>query len=100
MCFLPVQYIFDVLDEAKEDFSRKETKNKYDVIKEAIPQDWIKRIENMEDEKQGNEIYMKLGEKMLVFKECSVKIFYCILRDGIFKNPTVNGYWLKSGIFH
>ncbi len=50
--FLPVQYIVDVMEEANEDYSRQEITNKYDVIKNAIPQDWIKRIENMEEGKQ------------------------------------------------
>lgn len=38
--FLPVQYIVDaihMMEGAKEDYSRQEITNKYDVIKNAIP---------------------------------------------------------------
>lgn len=59
--FLPVQYIVDVMEEAKEDFSRQEIINKYEVIKKAIPKDWIKRTENMEEGKNRKEVYVKLG---------------------------------------
>ncbi len=65
--FLPVQYIVDVMEEAKEDYSRQEITNKYDVIKNAIPQDWIKRIENMEEGKQEKDVYVRMGEKLYAF---------------------------------
>ncbi len=66
--FLPVQYIVYVMEEAKEDYSRQEITNKYDVIKNAIPQDWIKRIENLEG-KQEKDVYVKMGEKLYAFNE-------------------------------
>lgn len=45
--FLPVQYVIDMIDEAKEDFNRQDLIKKYDIIKNAIPTEWLKRIENM-----------------------------------------------------
>lgn len=48
--FLPVQYVVDAMEEAKEDFSRQEITNKYEIIKKAIPKEWIARIESMEEE--------------------------------------------------
>ncbi len=65
------------MEEAKEDFNKQEIINKYDVIKKGIPKEWIKRIENMEEETQGKEVYVKLGGKLYVLKECTVKMFYC-----------------------
>uniref|UniRef100_A0A672R4V8 Reverse transcriptase domain-containing protein n=1 Tax=Sinocyclocheilus grahami TaxID=75366 RepID=A0A672R4V8_SINGR len=83
--FLPIQYIVDVMEEAKEDFTRQELINKYDLIKKAIPEEWIQRIENMEQTKQGWDIYVKMGENLYAFKECGVKRFYCFFRDIVFK---------------
>lgn len=80
------------MEEAKEDFNKKELRNKYEVIKEAIPKEWIKQIENMEEEKQEKEVFVNLGEKLYAFKECMVKMFYCFFREGVFKKP-VNVYW-------
>ncbi len=84
------------MEEANEDYSRQEITNKYDVIKNAIPQDWIKRIENMEEGKQKKDMYVKMGEKLYAFNECTVKIFYCIFRNAVFKKPVVNEYWLRK----
>lgn len=93
--FLPVQCIIDAMEEAKEDFSTQEIINKYEVIKNAIPKEWIERIENME-EGTGREFYVKVGEKCFDFKLCTVKMFYSFFRDGIFKIPIANEYWLKK----
>ncbi len=30
---------------------------------------------------------MKLGGKIYDFKGCTVKMFYCFFRDGVFKEP-------------
>ncbi len=50
--FLPMQYIVDAMDEAKEEYSKQEITNKYEIIKNAIPKEWIKRIESVEGEQQ------------------------------------------------
>ncbi len=52
----------------KEDFNKKEIRNKYEVIKEAIPKEWIKRIENMEEEKQEKEVFVKLEKNCMLLK--------------------------------
>ncbi len=92
--FLPMQYIVDAMDEAKEEYSKQEITNKYEIIKNAIPKEWIKRIESVEGEQTEENIYVKLGGKMYDFKGCTVKMFYCVFRDGVFKEPIVNKYWV------
>lgn len=82
--FLPVQCIVDAMEEAKEDYSRQEITNKYVTIKEAIPKEWIKRIENMEEETKEKNIYVKLGDKLYDFKTCTVKMFYCFFLEMVF----------------
>jgi len=94
--FLPVQFIVDVMEEAKEDFSRQEIINKYEIIKKAIPKEWINRIESMEEGKNEKEVYVKLGEKLCGFKTCTMKMFYGVFRDFVFKEPIVNGYWVQK----
>ncbi len=59
--FLPIQYIVDAMDEAKEEYSKQEITNKYEIIKNAIPKEWIKRIESMEGEQTEENMYVKLG---------------------------------------
>lgn len=81
--FLPVQCIIDAMEEAKEEYSRQEIKNKYQIIKTAIPQEWIQTIENKEDDVDGIEVYVRIGEKLNDFKECTVKSFYCVFRDAV-----------------
>ena len=93
--FLPTQFIVDAMEVAKEEYSKHEITNKYEIIKNAIPKEWIKRIECMEEQK-GRNMYVKLGEKMYDFKECTVKMFYCVFRDGVFKEPIVNKYWVEK----
>lgn len=83
------------MEVAKQAFNKQELRNKYDLIKEAIPKEWIKRIENME-EKQGKEVYVKLREKLYAFNECTVKMLYCFFRDWVFKKPKVNEYWVQK----
>uniref|UniRef100_A0A9J7XN67 Reverse transcriptase domain-containing protein n=1 Tax=Cyprinus carpio carpio TaxID=630221 RepID=A0A9J7XN67_CYPCA len=94
--FLPTQFIVDAMEEAKEDYSEQEIKNKYAIIKSAIPKEWIKRIESMEGETKEKCIYVKLGEKLYNFKECTLKMIYCSFRDGVFKEPIANGYWVQK----
>ncbi len=94
--FLPVQYVVDTMEEAKEDYTRQEITNKYCVIKNAIPQEWIDKIESMEPGKPEKDVYAMFGEKIHVFKECTVKKFYGVFRDGIFKKPNANEYWLQK----
>lgn len=57
-----VQYIVDTMEQAKEDFTRQDIVNKYGILKDAIPKAWIKRIENMEEDKQERNMYVMLGE--------------------------------------
>lgn len=94
--FLPMQYIIDVMEEAKEDISRQEIKNKYEIIKHAIPKQWITKIETMEEEKDEKDVNVMLGEKMWIFKECTVKMFYGFFRDAVFKKPIINEFWQKT----
>ncbi len=68
--FLPVQYVVDTMEEAKEDYTRQEITNKYCVIKNAILQEWIDKIESMEPGKPEKDVYAMFGEKIHVFKEC------------------------------
>ncbi len=75
------------MDEAKEEYIKQEITNKYEIIKNAIPKEWIKIIESMEGEQTEENIYVKLGGKMYDFKGCTVKMFYCVFRDGFFKEP-------------
>lgn len=84
------------MEEAKEDFSRQELKNKYEIIKHAIPKQWITKIETMEEGKDEKDVNVMLGEKMWVFKECTVKMFYGIFRDAVFKKPIINEFWKKT----
>ena len=94
--FLPTQFIVDAMEEAKEDYSEQEIKNKYEIIKNAIPKEWIKRIESMEGEPKEKCIHVKLGGKLYDFKECTVKMIYCAFRDDVFKEPIANGYWVQK----
>lgn len=94
--FLPVQYIVDTMEEAKEEYSRQEIINKYTIIKSAIPEDWIRKIENMEHGKQEKEVNVMLEEKLRVFKEYTVNMLYCFFRDRVFKKPVVNEFWLQK----
>ncbi len=94
--FLPTQYIIDAMEMAKEEYSKQEITNKYEAIKNAIPKEWIKRIECMEEEPKERNIYVKLGENLCDFKECTVKKMYCVFRDGVFKEPIVNKYWVEK----
>lgn len=94
--FLPTQYVVDAMEVAKEEYSKQEITNKYEIIKNAIPKEWIKRIECMEEEPKEKNIYVKLGEKLCDFKECTVKMFYCVFRNGVFKEPIVNKYWVEK----
>lgn len=94
--FLPMQCIVDAMEEAKEEYSKQEITNKFEIIKNAIPKEWIKRIENMDGERKEKEIYVKLAEKLYDFKGCTVKMFYCSFRDGVFKEPIVNKYWVQK----
>jgi len=94
--FLPIQYIVDVMEEAKEEFSRQELKNKYDIIKHAIPKQWITKIENMEDENNEKDVKVILGEKIWLFKECTLKMVYAFFREAIFKKPIINEFWQNT----
>lgn len=93
--FLPEQYVIDTMEEAKEEYSRQEIKNNFNTIKQAIPREWIKRIESGEGEKERN-VYAKMAGKLHDFKECTVKQFYCSFRDCVFKEPIVNKFWMQS----
>lgn len=93
--FLPEQFIVDAMQEAKEDFNRQEIRNKYEILKTAIPKEWIKKIENMEEEKEEKDIYVRMGENLYGLKECTIKNFYCFFRDAVFKKPIANEYWSK-----
>lgn len=66
--FLPVQCAVDTMEEAKEDYTRKEITNKYCMIKNAIQQDWIERIESRDPGKPEKDVYASFDEKMHVCK--------------------------------
>lgn len=94
--FLPTQYIADTMDMAKEEYTTKEITSNYETIKNAIPKEWIKRIDSMEEEQTEKNICVKLGGRLWEFKECTVKVFYCGFRDSVFKEPIVNKYWMQK----
>lgn len=94
--FLPTQLIVDIMEEAKEDFDRREIETKYDVIKNSIPPEWLKRIENMEEGQKERDLNVILGENLSAFKTCTVKMLYCLFRDAVFKRPVANLYWLRT----
>lgn len=94
--FLPMQYIVDVMEEAKEEFNKQELKTKYEIIKNAIPKEWIEKVETMEGGKEEKDVYVILGEKLWFLKECTVKMFYVFFRDMIFKKPVANKFWQKT----
>jgi len=93
--FLPTQFIVDAMEEAKEDYSEQGIINQFELIKSAIPKEWIKRIEGMEGEPKEKCINVKLDGKLDDFKECTVKMIYCSFRDDVFKEPIVNAYWMQ-----
>ncbi|MGL4353855.1 MAG: hypothetical protein ACRCTP_08055 [Aeromonas popoffii] len=93
--FLPVQFVFDAMEEAKEEYNRKEIMNNYETFKNAIPKDWIKKIESEEPGNKEKDVYAMVGGKLCVFKECTVKMFYAIFRDVVFKKPKANDYWMQ-----
>nr|BAC82613.1 pol-like protein [Danio rerio] len=93
--FLPVQYVIDVMDEAKEDFNRQDLIKEYDIIKNAIPAEWLTRIENMEENKQSKDVIVRFGEKWWNLKDSTVKMIYGFFRDGVFKKPRANENWIR-----
>lgn len=93
--FLPVQYVIDTMEEAKEDYTKQEIINKYEIVKNAIPHDWIVKIERMEQSTNVKDVYAMIGEKTCVFEQCTLKSFYGVFRDEVFKKPKVNDYWLQ-----
>lgn len=94
--FLTEQYVIDTMEEAKEEYNRKEIEKNLDIIKQAIPKEWIRSIENFEKEKETKEVYVKTGEKICNFNECTVKNIYCFFRENVFKEPTANKYWIEK----
>lgn len=93
--FLTKQYIVDLMEEAKEEYSVKEIENKLETVKGAIPKEWITRIENMEE--CGNEkvIHVYLKGKLCDFKDCLLKDFYVYFRDSVFQEPIANNFWVQ-----
>lgn len=51
--FLTEQYVIDTMEHAKEEYNRKEIEKNPDIIKQAIPKEWIQSIEHFEKEKEA-----------------------------------------------
>ncbi len=85
--FLPFHAILEKVKAVEEDINVRSLENQYEQVKEAIPEQWIQKIE----EDKGNE-----GEKMKVFikgkgeevsfDQCLVKEFYVYFRNLVLKS--------------
>lgn len=94
--FFPFQAIVDEVKEVEDDVNVKILEKQYEQVKEAIPGQWIRRIEG----ENGNE-----GDKMKVFikekgedislNQSSVKEFYVFFRKVVFKEPAAVKFWEK-----
>lgn len=93
--FLPLQFVIDALEEAKEDFNVSTLKKQYDVVKKAIPKEWIEIIESGEKEEEKVEVSFKVGKKEYDFNSCTVKMFYTCFRESVFTKPKVNEFWIE-----
>lgn len=92
---MPVQVVVDAMVEAKEDFEMTILKKQYEDLKQAIPKEWVKRIESKEKEDNKMEVLVKVGEKHVDFKLCAVKVFYICFRDSVFRKSLANQFWQK-----
>lgn len=94
--FLPLQAIIDILEENEDIENRKLIKEQYIKLKEAVPLQWIKSID---DEETGNEkpgVFLKRNDEQIPFNGCVLKMFYVCLCDLVFLRPKATDFWERS----
>ncbi len=94
--FLPFHATLDEVKEVEEDINVKSLENQYEQVKDAIPEQWIKKIE--EDKgKEGEKMKVFIKEKgeEVSFNQCLVKDFYVYFRNLVFKEPVGLKFWEK-----
>ncbi|MGL6064844.1 MAG: RNA-directed DNA polymerase, partial [Fusobacteriaceae bacterium] len=94
--FLPFHAILEEVKAVEEDINVRSLENQYEQVKEAIPEQWIQKIE----EDKGNEgekmkVFIKGKGEEVYFDQCLVKEFYVYFRNLVFKEPVGLTFWGK-----
>lgn len=93
--FLPIQVLIDAMEEAKEEYNENTLKKQYEEVKKAIPKEWVEEIQNEEKSENRMDVFLKRGDKLMVFNLCTVKMFYHFFVNSVFKKPIANQFWLR-----
>jgi hypothetical protein len=91
--FLPIQAIVDTLEEIENVENRQLIKEQYLKLKEAVPLQWVKRIEDKEIGNVKPEMFLKKHDEKIPFSGCILKMFYGCIRDLSFVRPKANDFW-------
>ncbi|MGL4357079.1 MAG: hypothetical protein ACRCSY_00005, partial [Cetobacterium sp.] len=93
--FLPVQAIIDTLEENEEIENKQLIKEQYCKIKEAVPVEWIKSIDEKVKANEKPEVFLKRKDETISFNACILKMFYGCLCNAAFERPKSIEYWEK-----
>lgn len=95
--FLPTQAIIDSLEEREDIENKGKIEEQYTKLKLALPEHWIKNIEDNEKETKNEKpkVFLKAGDDKIVFNDCVIKMFYTCLSKTVFVKPKAIEYWEK-----
>ena len=96
--FLRYQAIIDAVKEYDEEMNETTTVNMYDKIKESIPIDWVRQIENnvvIERKITFPELYIENNGEKRPLRDSKVKDYYKALIQKEFKEPASEKVWEK-----
>lgn len=91
--FLSSQVIVDAVNEIGEEVKREILEKQFEIVKKAIPKEWIKQIEQNYKSKKDVKVFLK--ETAKDFQECDFKIFYICFRNKVYKRPIAEQFWKR-----
>lgn len=94
--FLPLQVIMDAMEEEKEDFNVMVLKKQYEEVKKAIPKQWLDEINKKEEKENKITVFVKCKDKKVDLNLGTVKMFYELFINRVFKKPVANQVWLRN----
>lgn len=95
--FLPTQAIIDTLEEIEDVDDKEKIEDQYKKLRLALPDHWIKTIEENEKETENRKIkvFLKMDEDKISINDCPIKMFYTCLCNTVFKKPKSREFWEK-----
>lgn len=96
--FLPSSYIVDIILENNPDANVLKIKENYNILLQSIPTEWKKYVTEKEFKNDSFMAHLCVNYEIqnIVFSTCTVKIFYKLFIEKLFKYPVSNTFWSEK----